>query len=201
MNSDHLELRSLSEEEVEEIQRLQQIAHETAVSNQVGSSEHLESRIDGEVASQTLRNTQHGYVEQDGTLIKQTVDSSRFLACRCPGLIAENTRVCSNSGEVICAMHTVQCDFCHQNVWSAYANIAGEKIVCKKCKKRRRITMPFSAIKTMVLTVVYGLGGQEWEEVDISMPLGKSRRIHREQAPNQETLGRGVGANGAHRIR
>ena len=82
MENEGFEHRQFDEDEVEEIREIQQEARKTKIRSQVGSSERLESRIEGAGVDQTLRITEHGYVvDEDGTLVKQTVDSSRVLKC------------------------------------------------------------------------------------------------------------------------
>jgi hypothetical protein len=193
MSIGNVEHRNFDEEDVEEINRLQEEARQTKIRDQVGSSERLELRLEGDGINQTLRHTEHGYaLDEEGTLIKQTVDSSRLLDCGCPALAVENAKICTVTKKVICAMHTVQCGFCHQNVWTAQAEMIKEKIICKTCKHKRWKTMPFTALKKMVWTVAYGLIGHPWEENETPMPSGEPTRTIDEQISSRTPLGRRI---------
>ena len=193
MSIGNVEHRNFDEEDAEEIHRLQEEARQTKIRNQVGSSERLESRIEGDGVNRTIRHTEQGYVlDEEGTLVKQTVDSSRLLDCGCPAIVIENAKVCTVTEKIICAMHTVQCGFCHQNVWTAQAEMIKDKIICKSCKHKRWKTMPFTALKKMALTVAYGLIGHQWEENETPMPPGEPTRTIDEQISSRTPLGRRI---------
>jgi len=193
MSIGNVEYRNFDEEDAEEINRLQEEARQTKIRNQVGSSERLESRVEGPGINQIVRQTEHGYaLDEEGMLVRKTVDSSQLLDCGCPALSVENAKICTVTRKAICAMHTIQCGFCHQNVWTAQAEMIKDKVICKNCKSRRWKIMPFTALKKMVLTVAYGLIGHQWEENETPMPSGEPTRTYNEQISSRAPLGRRI---------
>ena len=137
----------------------------TAEESIAGPQEVIEEQISTPIGNLTIHSLHAGFrVDENGTWIKEKIDRTTPLACGCRQ--SETIVLCSYSHEPICTQHALYCVKCSRPVWAHFAEVISDEIYCKACVEQTRLKRFFSSCGRYALTIMYGLGGKDYNEVN-----------------------------------